>query len=229
MFVPIHDGVKLKYVARPQTTYFLIVLNIVVFTVVVLGVIGPENRADTALGVIPAVLFGHAVLAPDLAWIPAPFTLITSMFMHGGAWHLVGNMLFLWVFSDNVEDAMGAARFLVFYLLCGIAGGLAFCLPDTLSESPLIGASGAVSGVVASYLMLYPRVRVLGLVFNVVPLRIPAVFCVGAWILLQIGSALFSQGGQIGWWAHVGGIVAGLALTPVMKRKSVQLFSEQKS
>ena len=227
MFIPLYDGVAMKYMRRPMVNYLLIGLNCLVFAAEWLGWFGDTDRIDTALGFIPAVLFGTAGLADGLVWVPPPATLITGMFLHGSLMHLAGNMLFLWVFGDNVEDAMGSLRYLAFYLACGIAGALAFGWMLPQSQGPLIGASAAISGVVAAYLMLYPRVHVFGLVFDVIPLSIPALYCVGAWVLLQIWSAVAGGDAETGWWAHVGGLAAGALLVMVLKRREVALFSAQ--
>jgi len=227
MFLPLHDGVPMRHLARPYVVWTLIGLNTLIFLATWAGLFGNGARLDTSLGVIPAVLWGKAELAPTLALVPGWTTLFTGMFLHGGFGHLVGNMLFLWVFGDNVEDAMGHARFLVFYLACGVAGALAFSLMNPETQAPLIGASGAVSGVVMAYLMFHPRVSVFGLVFNWLPLAIPAIWVIGAWIVVQIGSAVFVADPQIGWWAHVGGIAAGAVLTPLVKRRQVALFDRR--
>ena len=178
-----------------------------------------ENRIVAGLGVIPAVLFGTAALPQGLPLVPEPITLVTSLFLHGSFLHLAGNMLFLWVFGDNVEDGMGHARFLVFFLLCGIAACLAHCLMNPLSTAPLIGASGAIAGVVAAYLILYPRVKVWALYFGRLPLQVPAMYAIGFWILLQVGSAFLSGDQDVGWFAHLGGLAAGAALTPMLRRR----------
>ena len=227
MFLPLHDGVALKFLRAPYATYAIIAANALVFMAMSAGAFGDVDRIDLALGVTPAVLLGNAELARALVLVPAPTTLVTSAFLHASPLHLVGNMLFLWVFGDNVEDAMGTLRFLAFYLLCAVAAGLAYSFMLPQSDGPLIGASGAVSGVVAAYLMLYPRVQVFGLVFSFLPLRIPAILCVGLWVATQVGSALFGGDAEVGWWAHVGGLAAGAALTPLMKRADVSLFSRQ--
>lgn len=224
MFIPLHDDAPpLRHIARPVATWALILANVAVWAAGAVGALGDLARLDTALGVIPAVLFGHAQLSPELAIAPLWATFATSMFLHAGIWHLAGNMLFLFVFGDNVEDALGTLRFLVFYLLCGLAGALAHAFAAPTSESPLIGASSAVSGVIASYLLLHPQVRVLGLVFNWLPVRIAAIWLIGAWIAFQIGSALFGGRAEVGWWAHVGGLVAGAALTPLLARRGTPI------
>jgi membrane associated rhomboid family serine protease len=144
--------------------------------------------------------------------------------VHGDIFHLLSNMLFLWVFGDNVEDAMGHARFLAFYLLSGVAGGLAHAAIQSSSASPLIGASGAVAGVIAAYLMLHPRVRVWVLAFRFIPLRIAAAWVLGVWVVTQIMMAFVAPVDQIAWWAHVGGMVAGAILVLFLRRPGVLLF-----
>ena len=228
MFIPLYDGVALKYLRRPVVNYAIIAANIGLFAAMTLGLLGSNDRIDTALGVIPAVLFGAADLERGVGLVSAPATLVTGMFLHGSWGHLAGNMIFLWVFGDNVEDCLGSLRYALFYLACGVAGALAYAFALPSSEAPLIGASAAISGVVAAYLMLYPHVHVFGLVFNWLPVSIAAVYCVGAWIALQIGAALLGADPEIGWWAHVGGIVAGAVLVAVLKRPQVRLFSSQR-
>ena len=178
-------------------------------------------------GMIPSVLFGTASLSPELQGIPPALTLVTSLFLHAGFLHLAGNMAFLWVFGDNVEDAMGSLRFVLFYLACGAcaAGAHAFMLPQ--SQQPLIGASGAVAGVVAAYVMLHPRVYLWGLFLNRIPLRLRASWAIGFWIMFQIVMALFSASGAVAWWAHVGGLIAGAALTPLVIARGVRLFGKE--
>lgn len=227
MFLPLYDGMRLRYQRRPFATHAFVAFNIASYILVNYGLFGDPNRIDTSLGVIPAVVFGAAQLSADLTLVPVWATFFTAPFLHANFLHLVGNMLFLWVFGDNVEDAMGTRRFVVFYLLSSIFGTLVYCVAAAQSQSPLIGASAGVSGVVAAYLMLYPRTRVFGLVFQIVPIRIPALYIIGAWILFQIGSALMNSGGDVGWWAHVGGIVAGAGMTPFLKRRSVPLLSRE--
>jgi membrane associated rhomboid family serine protease len=170
-------------------------------------------------GVVPAVLFGTEALPDGLPFVLAQLTLVTSLFLHGSALHLLGNMLFLWVFGDNVEDGMGHGRFFLFYLLCGVCAGFAHAFMNPESTRPLIGASGAVAGVVAAYLILYPRVKVWGLFFGRIPLRVPAIWAIGFWILLQVVSAFLGGGEDVGWFAHLGGLAAGAALTPIMRRR----------
>ena len=220
MFLPLYDGVPLAYLKAPLVTRALIGACAAAWLLTGLGLLPvSENRIVAGLGVIPAVLFGTAALPQGLPLVPEPITLVTSLFLHGSFLHLAGNMLFLWVFGDNVEDGLGHARFLVFFLLCGIAACLAHCLMNPLSTAPLIGASGAIAGVVAAYLILYPRVKVWALYFGRLPLQVPAMYAIGFWILLQVGSAFLSGDQDVGWFAHLGGLAAGAALTPMLRRR----------
>ena len=193
--------------------------------------LGPRDGqvAVYALGVIPAILFEGARLPPELVMVPPVATVFTSMFLHGGWMHLIGNMLYLWIFGDNVEDSMGHVRFVVFYFLCGVAAVLAQALPDTGSQVPMIGASGAISGVLGAYLLLYPHARVLvliplGFFTQIVHLR--AGIVLGLWFALQLFNSLLTPagGGGIAFGAHIGGFVAGLALIPLFKRRNVRLL-----
>ena len=212
---------------RPLVTVGLIVACILIFLwQSSLGV--GQGAAVYALGVIPAVLFGQAQLAPELGWVTPVLTPITSMFLHGGIFHLLGNMLYLWIFGNNIEDAMGHGRFVVFYLLCGIAAVFAQALPDTSSVIPMIGASGAISGVLGAYLLLYPRARVLVLIplgFFLHTMRLKAGLVLAIWFLIQIFSSLSAGDGPgVAWHAHIGGFVAGIILLPIFKRRDVRWF-----
>jgi membrane associated rhomboid family serine protease len=151
-------------------------------------------------------------------------TLLSSMFMHGGILHLAGNMLFLWIFGNNVEDAMGFFRFIIFYLFCGVAAGFAHAFANPGSQGPLIGASGAIGGVVAAYLVLYPRVRMWVLAFGRIPLKIPAYLMVGAWIAFQVFQVYMKDNGDTAWWAHIGGFLTGFFLVFIFRRPGQQVF-----
>ena len=146
------------------------------------------------------------------------------MFLHGDWWHLIGNMLFLWVFGDNIEDAMGSIKFLIFYLLTGIAAGLAHVAMNVGSEAPLIGASGATSGIVGAYIMLYPRVRMWSLAFMRLPLKLPAWVVIGAFVATQIFFVVYDIQDGTAWWAHLGGFAAGVVLVDLFKRSDQPLF-----
>jgi membrane associated rhomboid family serine protease len=189
------------------------------------------NLALAVLGFVPAAYFsGHTTITGDIG-VPPELTILTSMFLHGGILHLAGNMLYLWIFGNNVEDAFGHLRFLAFYLLCGAAAALAVAYIDPSSRVPMIGASGAISGVLAAYVMLYPRAHVTVIVpLGIIPypLTIAAMWVVGFWFLMQLISAGLADPGQAGtaWWAHVGGFVAGLLLTLLLKPGDIPLFGQ---
>jgi len=189
-----------------------------------------SRRVIDALGAIPAVLLTDARLPRDLVWIPRYASPFTSMFLHGGWLHLLGNMLYLWIFGDNVEDSMGHARYVTFYFVCGAAAVAAQALSEPHSAYPIIGASGAISGVLGGYLLLFPRARVLTLVllpFFFTALRLPAMFLLLLWFAAQLVSdiAVPDGGAGVALRAHIGGFVAGMLLVPLMKRREVTLFA----
>jgi membrane associated rhomboid family serine protease len=183
------------------------------------------NQVVFGLGAIPAVVLGSRDLSPDLVMVPSALTLLTSMFLHGGFMHLAGNMLYLWIFGDNVEDSMGHGRFLVFYVLCGLIASGAHIASNVDSAVPMIGASGAISGVLGAYLVLHPKARVLTLV-GYFAIRLPAFAVLGIWIGLQVFNvaAAGGGGGGIAWWAHIGGFVAGAVLIIPFRHRSATLL-----
>lgn len=229
MFIPLHDRNDLNHIRLQYVTLGLIVLNVLIWGATSLS--GDTGEFTTAavlgFGYIPAVVNGYADLAPGLSVVPEGATYVTYSFLHADFWHIAGNMLFLWVFGDNIEDAMGHFRFLIFYLLCAAAGALAHGLLDPHSEAPLIGASGAVAGIVAAYLVLHPRVRVWVLVLGRIPLPLPAFVPLAGWILYQLFMIVTDADGAISWAAHIGGIIAGAILVLVMKRRDVPLFDRK--
>lgn len=169
-----------------------------------------------AYGVVPLELTTGRDLPPTIP-LPLWFPLLSSMFMHGGWMHIIGNMLYLWVFGDNIEDTLGHLTYLVFYLVCGLAAAGAQILADTSSRVPSIGASGAVAGVLGAYLLLFPGNRVNSLLFLgyfVRVVQLPALLVLGFWIVLQLFSGLLSLGVETGvaYWAHIGGFAAGIVL-----------------
>jgi membrane associated rhomboid family serine protease len=196
---------------------------------------GPAGeRAVYEYGMVPAVLFGQAHLAPPLhSALPPWTTIFTSMFMHGGFLHIAGNMLYLWIFGKGVELALGPARYLLFYLLCGVAAALTQALVNPASDVPMIGASGAIAGVLGAYLVLHPRGNVVTLVWIVIIVRLialPAALLLGIWFLLQLTSALSSAGEPgVAVWAHVGGFLTGMALVVPFRRRGVRLFHPARS
>lgn len=227
MFVPIYDDNPLKRITFQYVTLMLVSLNTAIFVFQSLGL---EQEVVASFAVVPSELFevgvlgGHAASSGEALPIPERYTLITYMFLHYDALHLFGNMLFLWVFGDNVEDALGHARFLLFYLACGVLAGLSHAAMSPGSGVPLIGASGAVAGVIAAYLMLHPRIRVWVLALKFIPLRISALLALGAWILTQFVMLFMAQSGPVAWWAHIGGLAAGSFLVIFMRQPGVRLF-----
>ncbi len=224
VFLPLKDDNPLKFIWFQVSTVTLIVINVAVFAwQATLG--DPEFAAVVyQAGVVPVSVFGGGPSGEILWNLPSQTTLVTYMFLHGDVWHLVGNMLFLWVFGDNVEDAMGSVRFVLFYLLAGVAGGVAHAYADVASPAPLIGASGAIAGVVAAYLVLYPRVWMWSLVFMRIPLKLPAFIVIGAWLATQILFIVSNIEDGTAWWAHVGGFAAGAVLVFVFRRPGQPLF-----
>jgi membrane associated rhomboid family serine protease len=213
--LPIGDDEGSAQGAR-LVTIALIALNVLAFFVELgQGSEGALQSFITAWGVVPREYsVGHDI--PPT--IPLPFwsTLITSMFLHGGWMHLGGNMLYLWIFGDNLERVMGAAKYAAFYLTCGIAAGLAHILFAGGSAVPSVGASGAISGVLGGYLLLFPKNRVKVLTRGGVA-SVPAIVVLGMWIVIQLVSQLGSitnagEGGGVAYMAHIGGFVAGMAL-----------------
>lgn len=220
--IPLRDDNPTQ--ARPLVTYGLVGFCALVYLWQL--TLGPGNfeAAVYALGFIPAVVFGVDALPAELAWVPAPLTVFTSMFLHGGLLHLAGNLLYLWIFGDNVEDRMGRGRFVAFYTICGVVAALAQALPDVGSRVPMIGASGAISGVLGAYIVLYPRARVLVAVPLFVILytvRLPAIWVLGLWFVAQLASSTVgSAGAGVAFRAHVGGFIAGVVLVHLFARRA---------
>ena len=199
----------------PLVTFLIIAANVLVFLFQrSLSPAGQELLLKAA-GAIPFEIVNHVDIGPaDL--LPWPGSILTSMFLHGGWLHLIGNMWFLWLFGDNVEEALGSVRFLLFYLLAGTVGAVAQCyiVPD--STAPMLGASGAVAGVLGAYVLLYPRARIL--TFALIPLflnvlRVPAWLFLGFWFL---GQFFIGDGAGVAWMAHVGGFLAGLGIVRLL-------------
>jgi membrane associated rhomboid family serine protease len=211
MFIPLQDLNPRR--TTPVVTFLLIAANVVVFLYQSLLPLRMEKAFVFTFGMIPArvpQVFGGQASFGD-AFLP----LLSSMFLHADILHIAGNMLFLWIFGDNVEDFLGHAQYLLFYLICGIGAGLAHTLTNLSSTVPALGASGAISGVMGAYMVLYPRSRVLTLVF-IFLVPIPAVIILGWWFLLQFLGGLGSVGAQtsggVAWWAHIGGFLLGAML-----------------
>ncbi len=227
MFIPLQDTNALKHIRLQYVTLTIIALNCVIWLVMgTPAFFGQEAVRATVYGYgfIPSVVNGYEVLPPELERLPAIFTYMSYAFFHGDFMHLAGNMLFIWVFGDNIEDALGHFKFLLFYLASAIAGAWLHAFVDPQSSIPLVGASGAAAGIVAAYILLHPKIRIWVLALGKIPLKIPALFVLGAWIAFQIFQFLTDTGSQVSWAAHVGGIVAGAILLMVLKRPGVELF-----
>jgi membrane associated rhomboid family serine protease len=223
--IPLKDDNPIRI--TPIVTVGLILLNTVVFFYELsLGrAIEPFIHA---YGAIPSTLIHGVSLGPE-PHLPSYATVLTSMFLHGGVLHLGGNMLYLWIFGNNIEDELGHFRFILFYLLCGYMAAYVHALTDSTSMMPMIGASGAISGVLGAYLLLYPKARVLTLIplgFFLQFVWVPAVFVLGFWIVIQFINGFFTYGQRVGgvaWFAHVGGFLAGMGLIIFFRRQKVRL------
>ena len=226
----------------PFVTVILIVANVVVWLLVQHAGVGEEFLESLCVyGAIPGEITG-AIPAGQLVPLgpgacrtggSGAGTVLSSMFLHGGWMHLIGNMWFLWVFGNNIEDSMGHLRFVVFYVLTGLLATLVHIATSSASGVPVVGASGAISGVMGAYIVLYPRVRVhtlIILVFFIRVVTLPAVAMLGFWFLLQLleGSMSRAVGGGVAFWAHVGGFVAGVALIKLSERRKLVRAKLQK-
>lgn len=224
--IPLHDAKPRIYIRAHFVTIGLVVVNLAVF----LAAQGMSEAQffDAMIGysVIPARMFEGVPLPADVPGVTPLMSLVTYQFLHGGWAHVIFNMLFLWVFGDNIEDAMGHARFLLFFLVCGAMGGLIHGLVDTTSTTPVIGASGSISGVLGAYLMLYPRARLLVLAFLFIPLRLPAILVIGTFFAQDLIWAATNSSAALGIavWAHIGGFVTGALLVIYMRNPRVPLF-----
>jgi membrane associated rhomboid family serine protease len=212
--IPIHDDNPTRHV--PVVTIALIISCTLVFFWE-LSTPRSQQQLIYGLGVTPAFLFGEKLQPDQWRMVPTWMTVFTSMFMHGGWLHLLGNMLFLWIFGNNVEDRLGHRRYLLFYLLCGVIAVITNALPDIHSTVPMIGASGAIAGILGAYLILYPHARVLVIIpifFFITSVWWPAWVVLAIWFALQILSSLLTAGGHggVAWHAHIGGFVAGMLL-----------------
>lgn len=223
--IPLGDSVPSE--RTPFVNYTLIALNVIVFFFEL--VMGPEaDNFINTWGTVPVDII-HWQQAP---WVLV--TLVTSMFLHGGWLHLIGNMLYLGIFGDNVEGIMGHKRYLAFYLICGVAANLAQVLIAPTADIPGIGASGAIAGVLGAYLLCFPRARVfvgIPILVYMEVITLPAVIVLGFWFIIQLfnGVAVIAQSseatmGGVAWWAHIGGFVVGLILTPLLRQRRRHVF-----
>jgi len=224
--IPLHDDNPTEQ--SPVVTIACIAVCVLVFLYQASLPSGSGNTLVFRYGAIPALIFGQANLPETGSVIPAYTTLITSMFLHGGWMHLIGNMLYLWVFGNNIEDVIGHAKYIVFYLTCGILAALSHALTDPSSPVPMIGASGAISGVLGAYVLLFPRARVLVLIPGFGTTRVAAGVVLGMWFVMQLlsgGMSLDSKDDGIAFFAHIGGFLAGMVLIGLFKRRDVLFFA----
>ncbi len=216
MLIPIKDDNPLVRVKFQFVTLAILVLNIAIFLFVQGAATGELNDSQTlSYGIVPVLLFdSNYVLPANLDMIPAQATLLSYMFLHGGWMHIIANMLFLWVFADNIEDTLGHSLFLAFYLVCGALSGLLHAWIVQDSQNPLIGASGAIAGALGAYLVLFPDRKIWVLLFFGVPLKIPALVVIGFWIASQIFSFATGDYGdtEVAWVAHIAGFFVGVLL-----------------
>jgi membrane associated rhomboid family serine protease len=204
---------------RPIVTYFLIGLCIFIFFIQLGSQSYKTGQLFYSYGLIPSVLMGHNELPMDLYVVPAFVSIFTSMFMHGGFMHLIGNTLYMWIFADNIEDNLGPKKFIIFYLLSGVGAAMTQVLMDTHSQIPMVGASGAIGGVLGAYLINHPNARVLVLIpfgFFSQLIKIRALYVLGFWFILQF----ISSGGGVAYAAHIGGFVSGMILILFFNKKS---------
>ena len=220
MVLPLYDERARKRVSQPYVTWGLVVLNVAVFLAELAVPAGTQEAIVQTFGFTPAILSGDVANAHAMPILLTPFT---DMFVHLGWDHLIGNMLFLMIFGDNVEDALGHVRYLAFYVACSFASDLAYFLSSAHSTVPAVGASGAISGVVAAYVMIRPCAKV-EVLFVVVPVALSAYWVIGLFALSQVWNVAAHTQDGVAYWAHIGGMLAGAALLPLLRHPDVTLF-----
>ena len=221
MVIPIYDSDPLEKSRRAYVTFTLIAINLAIFAFQDAASDKVSTQILLNFALFPVAVSGEAVTG---GFFPPTLTLFTYMFLHGGWLHVLLNMLFLFVFGDNIEDALGRGRYLAFYLLCGIAGGAAHAWAAPQSNIPLVGASGAIAGVIAAYMMLRPCAKITVLAFGFLPIRLASYWVLGFWVLTQIWHVFSLDKSDTAWWAHVGGLLAGAILITVLRPAGVVLF-----
>ena len=206
---------------KPVISYSIIGICVIVFILELSSPTYKTGELFFSYGLIPSVLVGTDQLPSDIYSIPPVITIFTSMFMHGGFMHLIGNMLYMWIFADNIEDNLGPSKFLIFYLLAGVGAAMTQVLIDTESQIPMVGASGAIGGVLGAYLINHPHARVLVLIpfgFFSQLIKIRALYVLGFWFILQF----ISSGGGVAYAAHIGGFVSGMILILFFNKKKIK-------
>lgn len=226
--IPLRDKVRVRRL--PLVTVLLIIANTYIFLKEIF--LGPELKGVIyKYAVVPAAYLHPGTWTPSQA-IAAGISLVSALFLHGGWLHLLGNMWYLWIFGDNVEDKLGHFKFLVFYLLCGLIGNLAHVIANINSNTPALGASGCIAGVLGAYFLLFPGAKIVTLlpvlIFWTVA-EVPAFFFLGIWFLLQFLNGFFTlpgskeSSGYVAWWAHIGGFAGGLLLVPFFRIRKRQI------
>jgi membrane associated rhomboid family serine protease len=219
--IPIYDNDPLEKSHRAYVTFALIAINIAIFSFQDAASDKVSTQILLNFALFPVAVSGEAVTG---GFFPPSLTIFTYMFLHGGWLHVLLNMLFLFVFGDNIEDAIGRGRYLAFYLLCGMAGGAAHAFAAPQSNIPLVGASGAIAGVIAAYIMLRPCAKITVLIFGFIPISLASYWVLGFWALTQVWHVFSLEKSDTAWWAHVGGLAAGAILITVMRPAGVLLF-----
>jgi membrane associated rhomboid family serine protease len=219
--IPIYDNDPLERSHRAYVTFTLIAINIAIFAFMD----GTSDKVSTQMllnfALFPVAFSGEAVTG---GFFPPSLTIVTYMFLHGGWLHVLLNMLFLFVFGDNIEDAIGRGRFLAFYVLCGMAGGAAHVFAAPQSNIPLVGASGAIAGIIAAYMMIRPCAKITVLIFGFIPIRLASYWVLGFWAISQLWHVFSLEKSDTAWWAHVGGLAAGAILITIIRPAGVRLF-----
>jgi membrane associated rhomboid family serine protease len=234
MIIPIGDEIKRKATSFQFATIYILAACVAVWGWQVNLTPEQAEAAFYSFGLVPAFLFGYRAPSPELAVIPAELTIITSMFVHGGWLHIIGNMVYLWVFGGSLEEACGHVRFVIFYLLCGVGAAIGQALVDPAGTVPMIGASGAISGLLAAYLLVYPfnKVTMLVMIVGFFRVRVPAMAVIGFWIAYQMyemfaaAAAPEPEAGGVAWTAHVGGFATGAVLIFFLRRPGVKMMQE---
>jgi membrane associated rhomboid family serine protease len=220
MVMPLWDHSPFKWPTPPYVMWAIIIVNFAVYFIQVGS--GPDEMelVDHMAGLVPSALTASGAIPGTL---PAPLTLITSMFLHANFMHVFGNMIFLFVFGDDIEEAIGHWRFLAFYLACGLGAALAFVLSDPSSHANLIGASGAVAGVISAYLLYRPCFKVTCLL-GLIPLRLRAYWIIGFWAIWQVIAIANQESDGVAYWAHIGGLVTGAVLFVLLRPAGIKLL-----
>jgi membrane associated rhomboid family serine protease len=220
MVIPIYDHSPFKWPTPPYVMWSLIAINFAIFFFQASSEPDTVAAIDHFAGLVPAALGGGAQFASP---VPAPLTFVSYMFLHGSFMHVFGNMIFLFVFGDDIEEAIGHLRFLVFYLACGIGGGITYVLSNPSSNIDLIGASGAVAGVISAYGMFRPCAKVTVLL-GIIPLRLRAYWVIGLWVVMQVFDLATDVQNGVAYWCHIGGLATGAILFFFMRPPGIRLF-----